>query len=123
MAVLLLVMIEPMQAVWFLIFLVVLQQLEGNIIYPRVVGTSLGLPGIWGAGGGHCGQQPAGLCGPSHQRTCHGCALHPAKRGLGTAGQLPPVRTRLAAKTAERDLAALLIAVCQAGPQPVLSLQ
>lgn len=43
-AVLLLVMIEPMQAVWFLIFLVVLQQLEGNIIYPRVVGTSLGLP-------------------------------------------------------------------------------
>ena len=46
-AVLLLVMIEPMQAVWFLIFLVVLQQLEGNIIYPRVVGTSLGLPGIW----------------------------------------------------------------------------
>ena len=46
-AVLLLVMMEPMQAVWFLIFLVVLQQLEGNIIYPRVVGTSLGLPGIW----------------------------------------------------------------------------
>ena len=46
-AVLLLVMIEPMQAVWFLIFLVVLQQLEGNIIDPRVVGTSLGLPGIW----------------------------------------------------------------------------
>ena len=46
-AVLLLVMIEPMQAVWFLIFLVVLQQLEGNIICPRVVGTSLGLPGIW----------------------------------------------------------------------------
>lgn len=46
-AVLLLVMIEPMQAVWFLIFLVILQQLEGNLIYPRVVGTSLGLPGIW----------------------------------------------------------------------------
>ncbi len=46
-AALLLVMIDPMQAVWFLIFLVVLQQLEGNIIYPRVVGTSLGLPGIW----------------------------------------------------------------------------
>lgn len=31
----------------FLLYLVVLQQLEGNIIYPRVVGTSLGLPGIW----------------------------------------------------------------------------
>ena len=44
---LLLLMIEPMQAVWFLIFLVILQQLEGNLIYPRVVGTSIGLPGIW----------------------------------------------------------------------------
>ena len=46
-AVVLLVMINPMQAVWFLVFLVVLQQLEGNLIYPKVVGTSLGLPGIW----------------------------------------------------------------------------
>jgi predicted PurR-regulated permease PerM len=44
---LLLLMIEPMQAVWFLIFLLILQQLEGNLIYPRVVGTSIGLPGIW----------------------------------------------------------------------------
>lgn len=46
-AVLLLVMIDPLQALLFLVFLVVLQQLEGNLIYPRVVGTSLGLPGIW----------------------------------------------------------------------------
>ena len=46
-ACLLLVMIDPMQAVWFLVFLLVLQQLEGNIIYPRVVGTSIGLPGLW----------------------------------------------------------------------------
>ena len=46
-AVLLLVMIDPWEAVWFLVFLVVLQQLEGNLIYPRVVGTSMGLPGIW----------------------------------------------------------------------------
>lgn len=46
-AVVLLVMIDPLQALLFLIFLVVLQQLEGNLIYPRVVGTSLGLPGIW----------------------------------------------------------------------------
>ena len=43
----LLVMIDPIQALWFLVFLVTLQQLEGNIIYPRVVGTSMGLPGIW----------------------------------------------------------------------------
>lgn len=38
---------SPMKAVLFLIFIVVLQQLEGNIIYPRVVGSSIGLPGIW----------------------------------------------------------------------------
>ena len=44
---LLLLMVEPMQAVWFLVFIIVLQQLEGNLIYPRVVGTSIGLPGIW----------------------------------------------------------------------------
>jgi len=36
-----------MKALLFLIFIVVLQQLEGNIIYPRVVGSSIGLPGIW----------------------------------------------------------------------------
>jgi len=46
-AVLLLVMIDPWEAVWFLVFLVALQQFEGNLIYPRVVGTSMGLPGIW----------------------------------------------------------------------------
>ena len=46
-AVLLLVLIRPMEAFWFLVFLVTLQQLEGNLIYPRVVGTTMGLPGIW----------------------------------------------------------------------------
>lgn len=38
---------SPIQAVEFLIFIVILQQLEGNLIYPRVVGQSIGLPGIW----------------------------------------------------------------------------
>ena len=46
-AALLLVMIDPLQALLFLVFLLILQQLEGNLIYPRVVGSSLGLPGIW----------------------------------------------------------------------------
>lgn len=44
---LLLVMISPVQALGFLVFLVILQQVEGNLIYPRVVGGSIGLPGIW----------------------------------------------------------------------------
>jgi predicted PurR-regulated permease PerM len=39
--------VSPMQALLFLVYIVVLQQLEGNLIYPRVVGMSLGLPGIW----------------------------------------------------------------------------
>ena len=38
---------SPVQALLFLVFILVLQQLEGNIIYPKVVGTSMGLPGIW----------------------------------------------------------------------------
>lgn len=43
----LLLMVSPLKALIFLIFLLILQQVEGNVIYPRVVGTSLGLPGIW----------------------------------------------------------------------------
>lgn len=39
--------ISPIKALQFLIFIVILQQFEDNLIYPRVVGTSLGLPGIW----------------------------------------------------------------------------
>lgn len=39
--------VSPVKAAFFLLFLVVLQQLEGNIIYPRVVGSSIGLPGMW----------------------------------------------------------------------------
>lgn len=39
--------VSPLQAVQFLIFILVLQQLEGNLIYPKVVGQSIGLPGIW----------------------------------------------------------------------------
>lgn len=44
---LLLLMVAPPQALIFLIFIVVLQQVEGNLIYPRVVGSSIGLPGLW----------------------------------------------------------------------------
>ena len=43
----LILMQSPLQALIFLIFILVLQQVEGNIIYPRVVGTSIGLPGLW----------------------------------------------------------------------------
>ena len=39
--------VSPIQAVWFIVFLVVLQQIEGHLIYPNVVGTSVGVPSIW----------------------------------------------------------------------------
>ena len=44
---LLIVMVNPVQAVWFLVLFLVLQQVEGNLIYPHVVGSSVGLPSIW----------------------------------------------------------------------------
>ena len=40
-------MVDPVQAILFVIFLLTLQQIEGNLIYPRVVGSSVGLPAIW----------------------------------------------------------------------------
>ncbi len=43
----LIIMVNPMQAVWFVIMFLILQQLENNLIYPRVVGSSVGLPAIW----------------------------------------------------------------------------
>lgn len=51
---------SPKQALLFLVFLVILQQIETNAIYPKVVGSSIGLPGIWvlasvTLGGGICG--------------------------------------------------------------------
>lgn len=43
----LILLVKPIQAVWFVVFIIVLQQFEGNLIYPKVVGKSVGLPGIW----------------------------------------------------------------------------
>ena len=43
----LILIVSPVKALIFIIFFLVLQQIEGNLIYPKVVGTSVGLPGIW----------------------------------------------------------------------------
>lgn len=43
----LILMVDPMQALIFMILFQVLQQIEGNLIYPHVVGNSVGLPSIW----------------------------------------------------------------------------
>lgn len=44
---LLMLTISPLKALLFIVFIIVLQQLEGNLIYPKVVGGSIGLPALW----------------------------------------------------------------------------
>lgn len=44
---LLIVMVDPMKALLFAVLFLVIQQIEGQLIYPRVVGTSVGLPAVW----------------------------------------------------------------------------
>ena len=43
----LIVSIAPIKVITFVLFVLILQQIEGNLIYPRVVGSSVGLPGMW----------------------------------------------------------------------------
>lgn len=43
---LLILITSPIKALFFVLFIIILQQLEGNLIYPRVVGKAVGLPGI-----------------------------------------------------------------------------
>lgn len=42
----LIMMVSPVKAILFVVFIIILQQIEGNLIYPRVVGKSIGLPGM-----------------------------------------------------------------------------
>ena len=44
---LLLLMVNPVHALWFIVYIIVLQQIEGNLIYPRVVGDAMGISGFW----------------------------------------------------------------------------
>lgn len=43
----LILMESPVKALIFIVFVIILQQVEGNLIYPKVVGSSIGLPGLW----------------------------------------------------------------------------
>lgn len=43
----LIVAVNPIKVITFVIFVLILQQIEGNLIYPKVVGNSIGLPGMW----------------------------------------------------------------------------
>lgn len=43
----LILLVDPAQALWFLIFMIVLQQIESHFIYPRIMGEQIGLPSLW----------------------------------------------------------------------------
>ncbi|MGN1480545.1 AI-2E family transporter [Porcipelethomonas sp.] len=40
-------LVNPIKAVWFVVFIIVIQQIDSNLIYPKVVGNSIGLPALW----------------------------------------------------------------------------
>lgn len=44
---LLILLTSPVQALWFVVFMIILQTFEGNLIYPKLMGTSVGLPAVW----------------------------------------------------------------------------
>ena len=72
--------VDPLKALLFLVFIVILQQMEGNLIYPRVVGSSIGLPGMWvlaavTVGGGLMGIGGMLLGVPSPPRPTSCCAV------------------------------------------------
>lgn len=86
---------DPFRAVLFVVFIIVLQQLEGNLIYPKVVGSSIGLPGIWvlaavTVGGGLLGV-PGMLLGVPAAATVYKLLAYDvnarnARRGQGSRG-------------------------------------
>ena len=60
---LLIFMVDPMKALIFIVMFLVLQQIEGNFIYPHVVGNSVGLPSIWVLAAVSVGASLMGLVG------------------------------------------------------------
>lgn len=87
------VTVDVKQMIVFLIFLVILQQVEGNLIYPKVVGSSIGLPGIWvlaaiiiGSGlGGVVGM----LLGVPVAASCYKLLRNATKKKESMQGRLP----------------------------------
>ena len=85
--------VDIKQMIVFLIFLVILQQVEGNLIYPKVVGSSIGLPGIWvlaaiiiGSGlGGVVGM----LLGVPVAASCYKLLRNATKKKESMQGKLP----------------------------------
>ena len=54
---------SPVKALWFVVLFLVLQQIEGNLVYPKVVGNSVGLPSLWVLAAVTCGGNLMGVFG------------------------------------------------------------
>lgn len=59
----LIVAVNPIKVITFILFVLILQQIEGNVIYPKVVGNSVGLPGMWVLFGVTVGGSLGGILG------------------------------------------------------------
>ena len=90
---------SPIKAIFFVVFLVVLQQIEGNLIYPRVVGSSMGLPGIWVLAAVIIGGGVAGVLGmllgvplaaAIYRIIRHDLRKYEAKKKREETGEAPP---------------------------------
>ena len=55
--------VSPWKALFFIIFILILQQLEGNLIYPKIMSNSIGLPGVWVLAAITVGGSLAGIVG------------------------------------------------------------
>lgn len=59
----LILMINPMQSFEFIVFLLIMQTFEGNVIYPKILGTTIGLPAMWILGAVMIGGSLMGVVG------------------------------------------------------------
>ena len=91
--VIILLLVHPLDAVIFLVFLLILQQVEGNLIYPRVVGSSIGLPPLWTlfavVFGAACWGFRAFCSAPPPPRCFTGCSAPPCGRGCAHGPSTP----------------------------------
>lgn len=86
---------SPTKALIFLIFLIILQQIEGNLIYPKVVGSSMGLPAIWVLAAVTIGGGVGGIFGMLIGVPLAGAIYRLIKEYLNTDKKGPLVETEL----------------------------
>lgn len=104
---LMILVIDPIKALIFIIFLIVLQQIEGNVIYPKVVGSSVGLPGIWvlaavtvgGGFGGILGM----LIGVPSAAVAYKLIKHDVQKRTAEEAAVPPESRKVKCKRRKSD--------------------